>query len=214
MPLSHDAGLSLAILWMGDSGLVCLVAAAMAVLLVLSPSTRRLALRWTLTFAVATGVVFSTKLGLLGWGHGIDALHFRGPSGHAALSSMTWPVAAWLITARARRWVRWAALVSSMALAFAIACILVAGDYHFPLEVLAGDLLGGLAAFGFIRAAQDTAPPRSHTAFAAGLAVALLVFTQHGQHVPVVNRLRSSVTRLLLDPAVPDLGRARAPSGA
>lgn len=77
---------------LGDSALLLPLAALVALWLLAGRETRRSALVWLLTVAVAGAVVVATKLLYMGWHVGIPGLDFIGLSGHTALSFVIWPV--------------------------------------------------------------------------------------------------------------------------
>lgn len=178
------------LLWMGDSGLATVVTAAMVLALALHRTTRGLAGRWAGVFVGVTALVFATKLGLFGWGEGIAALDFRGPSGHATLSAFVWPLCARLLTMRAGRSVRRAAGLVGMALAAGTAWVLVTHGFHSGVEVAAGSLLGGGAAWACIRHARAIEPPRPGITLLAAVLIASSVGLQHGRELPALVRFK------------------------
>lgn len=189
---------------MGDSGLTTLVTGVVALSLAVPKETRGLAWRWAMAFVLVTSLVFATKLGVLGWGAGIKALDFRGPSGHATLSAFVWPMLAWRLTVHARHSVRAVALVLGAGFAMAIAWILVAYNFHSMPEVLAGLLLGGWAAGACIRAARLAPPPPRHITVLVGLVVAALFGMQHGEAFAPLTQFKLKAHRIvaLADPSV------------
>jgi multidrug transporter EmrE-like cation transporter len=156
-----------------------------------------MAWRWAAAFVLMTSLVFATKLGLFGWDNGIDALDFRGPSGHATLSAFVWPMVAWALTLHASRRFRDAALFLGAAFALAVAWILVAFNFHSVPEVVAGSLLGGLASCICIRVGRFAMPPPKHVTVMAGLLVAILFGIQHGKHLPVLNQFKWKLHQLV-----------------
>lgn len=162
---------------MGDSGLTSLVAATLALFLAISRDTRRLALVWTSTFIVVTAAVFATKLGLFGWGDGISRLHFRGPSGHATLAFMVWPVVAYVLTMHASNATRRAAVFVSLVIAIAISWLLISQHFHTVPETLAGCVLGAAAACICIHAARVAPRPApSVTMLTGSVVIAIFLF--------------------------------------
>lgn len=178
------------LLWMGDSGLATVATAAMVLALALGRTTRGAAVRWAGAFVGVTSLVFATKLGLFGWGEGIAALDFRGPSGHATLSAFVWPLCARLLTMRAGRPLRLAALAVGSAAAAGTAGVLVAFGFHSGAEVAAGSLLGGGAAWTCIRRTQAIEPPLPGITVLAALLIVASVGLQHGRELPALVRFK------------------------
>jgi len=182
---------------MGDSGLATPIAAALALLLASSSTTRRLARIFTAAVLCAACIVFATKLGLFGWGDGIDALSFRGPSGHATLSACVWPVVAWLVSSRAHLAVRVAAVAFGFCIALGVAYVLVAYGYHTLSETVAGTLLGGCASAIFLVAAKAACQPPAGVVVLAILAAIGWLCIQHGRPLVALENFKYAIHALV-----------------
>jgi hypothetical protein len=185
------------LLWLGDSGLATVVSGGVAFSLAATKETRGMAWRWVATFVLTTSLVFATKLGIFGWGDGIKSLDFRGPSGHATLSALVWPMVAWVLTGHADRRVRQSAFMLSGVLALGTAWVLVACDFHSVPEVVAGSLLGGGAACACVRAGRCVAPPSKPITVMAGVLIAILFGLQHGERLQPLTHFKQKVRQLV-----------------
>lgn len=136
-------------IWLSELGNSKWLLPAAVLLIVLSGISGtlpwRTATRWAIAVGVTSLIVLCSKIAFMGWGIGSAALDFTGFSGHAAMSACVYPpLAALLGTGRhvSRRWL----VVAGLALAAAIAYSRLPLWAHSPSEVIAGFLLGGLAA--------------------------------------------------------------------
>ncbi|HEL5054157.1 TPA: phosphatase PAP2 family protein [Stenotrophomonas maltophilia] len=124
---------------LGDSR--WLLPMAMVLLLALPRSESSLRRRWAVAIAVTAGLTVASKLAFMGWGIGIRRLDFTGISGHAAMSSVVYPVALWLtVSTGERRDLRWFAAGSLLAGAIAYSRLPV--QAHSTSEVISGLALG------------------------------------------------------------------------
>lgn len=150
---------------LGDSR--WLLPMALVLLITLPRADARLKWRWLLAIAVTAGVTLASKLAFMGWGIGIKSVHFTGFSGHAAMSSVIYPVVGALLagTSSPPRRIR---LVIGVLLATAIAWSRIPLHAHSLSEVIAGLMLG----LGCSTWAMHTAGPSSRpNAVAAAAAV-------------------------------------------
>lgn len=184
------------LLWMGDSGLATLVTAAVVLALAIPKATRGLACRWAAAFVLVVSLVLATKLRLFGWGDGIAAIGFRGPSGHAAMAAFVWPMVSWLVTARASRRVRCIAMAVGALFALGVAWVLVAHGFHSLVETVAGGLLGGIGAGACIFAARSAQPQSARVTWLAALAVAVVFGLQHGSPLKPLRQLERTAHKL------------------
>lgn len=185
------------LLWMGDSGLATLITAAVVLALAIPKATRGLACRWAAAFVLIVALVLATKLPLFGWGKGIEAIDFRGPSGHATLAAFVWPMVAWLVAARASRRVRCIALAVGAAFAMGVAWVLVAYGFHSLVETVGGGLLGGVAAGACIVSARAAHPPSVRVTWLAACAVAVVFGLQHGAPLKPLKQLERAAHRMV-----------------
>jgi membrane-associated phospholipid phosphatase len=124
---------------LGDSR--WLLPMALVLLITLPRADVRLKWRWLLAIAVTAGVTLASKLAFMGWGIGIKSVHFTGFSGHAAMSSVVYPVVGALLAGPGRR-ARAIGLAIGALLATAIAWSRIPLHAHSLSEVLAGLMLG------------------------------------------------------------------------
>lgn len=150
---------------LGDSR--WLLPMALVLLITLPRADARLKWRWLLAIAVTAGVTLASKLAFMGWGIGIKSVHFTGFSGHAAMSSVIYPVVGALLAGTSKL-PRRIGLVIGVLLATAIAWSRIPLHAHSLSEVIAGLMLG----LGCSTWATHTAGPSSRpNAVAAAAAV-------------------------------------------
>ncbi len=150
---------------LGDSR--WLLPMALVLLITLPRADARLKWRWLLAIAVTAGVTLASKLAFMGWGVGIKSVHFTGFSGHAAMSSVIYPVVGALLAGTSKL-PRRIGLVIGVLLATAIAWSRIPLHAHSLSEVIAGLMLG----LGCSTWAMHTAGPSSRpNAVAAAAAV-------------------------------------------
>ncbi|HUP10515.1 MAG TPA: phosphatase PAP2 family protein [Caldimonas sp.] len=126
--------------------------------LALQPHGSRMGGWWSATFGLAGLVTLATKVAFLGWGIGSAALDFTGISGHAMCAAAVYPTLLVAVTPQAHpRW-RVPALVAGALLALLIGCSRVILGAHSGSEVLAGLVLGGVAAALTLRFASPRTP--------------------------------------------------------
>lgn len=150
---------------LGDSR--WLLPMALVLLITLPRPDARLKWRWLLAIAVTAGITLASKLAFMGWGIGIKSAHFTGFSGHAAMSSVIYPVVGALLAGTSKL-PRRIGLVIGVLLATAIAWSRIPLHAHSLSEVIAGLMLG----LGCSKWAMHTAGPSSRpNAVAAAAAV-------------------------------------------
>ncbi len=150
---------------LGDSR--WLLPVALVLLITLPRADVRLKWRWLLAIAVTAGVTLASKLAFMGWGIGIKSVHFTGFSGHAAMSSVIYPIVGALLAGTGKL-PRSIGLVIGVLLATAIAWSRIPLHAHSLSEVIAGLMLG----LGCSTWAMHTAGPWSRpNAVAAAAAV-------------------------------------------
>lgn len=150
---------------LGDSR--WLLPMALVLLFTLPRADARLKWRWLLAIAVTAGITLASKLAFMGWGIGIKSMHFTGVSGHAAMSSVIYPVVGALLAGPGKR-ARAIGLAIGVLLATAIAWSRIPLHAHSLSEVIAGLMLG----LGCSTWAMHTAGPSSRpNAVAAAAAV-------------------------------------------
>ncbi|NHZ44904.1 phosphatase PAP2 family protein [Massilia sp. CCM 8693] len=111
---------------------------------------RRRALYWCLLFGATLLTVIASKVAFLGWGVGIEAVHFAGFSGHAARAAAVFPVAAYLaLCGRPKLW-RYVAVSVGVLLALGVSLARVMVDTHSVSEAILGAMLGLACAAAFI----------------------------------------------------------------
>ncbi|RTQ91258.1 MULTISPECIES: phosphatase PAP2 family protein [Stenotrophomonas] len=124
---------------LGDSR--WLLPMALVLLITLPRADVRLKWRWLLAIAVTAGVTLASKLAFMGWGIGIKSVHFTGFSGHAAMSSVVYPVVGALLAGSGKH-ARAIGLATGVLLATAIAWSRIPLHAHSLSEVIAGLALG------------------------------------------------------------------------
>ncbi|WP_286071783.1 phosphatase PAP2 family protein [Stenotrophomonas sp. 57] len=152
---------------LGDSR--WLLPMALVLLITLPRPDARLKWRWLLAIAVTAGVTLASKLAFMGWGIGIKSMHFTGFSGHAAMSSVVYPIVGMLVAGPSQR-ARAFGLVTGALLATAIAWSRIPLHAHSLSEVIAGLALGMGCSGWALRAALPSARPGMVTVAVAVLA--------------------------------------------
>lgn len=154
-------GLPRTLLHLGDLDLI-LPAAAAIVAWLLAARAWRLALWWSLLYAVAVALVGASKIAYMGWGNGVPALAFKSFSGHATGAMAVYPMLFYLLLHSSVPRLREAGLALGIALALTVAVLLVRFDEHSAAEALAGCLLGAMASLGSLQLARpggESQPP-------------------------------------------------------
>jgi len=136
--------------WFGDSGFLLPTAFWLFVWLASDRATRGMAVCWAILFGACGFIVMASKLAFMGWGIGSAAYDFTGFSGHTALAACVWPVACWLVTASFPTAVRLTTTAAAWVWAVLVGCSRLALEAHSDSEVVAGLLLGTLAAATFL----------------------------------------------------------------
>lgn len=143
-----------------------------AILLISLP---RSAFKWRALTAIAVtaALTLASKLAYMGWGLGIASIDFTGFSGHAAMSSAIYPVAATLLAGTPRP-ARIAGFSAGAILALLIGWSRIPLHAHSVSEVVAGLALGLGAAAWSLR--SSPLPVRPHAwilavSLAAGVAL-------------------------------------------
>ncbi|ELC7363747.1 phosphatase PAP2 family protein [Stenotrophomonas maltophilia] len=152
---------------LGDSR--WLLPMALVLLITLPRADVHLKWRWLLAIAVTAGVTLASKLAFMGWGIGIKSVHFTGFSGHAAMSSVVYPVVGVLLAGPGKR-ARAIGLVIGALLATAIAWSRIPLHAHSLSEVIAGLALGLSCGTWALHAASPIARARAMAVVAAVLA--------------------------------------------
>lgn len=156
---------------LGDSR--WLLPMALVLLFTLPPTDRALKCRWLIAIALTATVTLASKLAFMGWGVGIKSLHFTGFSGHAAMSSVVYPVVG-AILAGPNRAHRRIGLAAGCALAAAIAWSRIPLHAHSLSEIVAGLTLGlGCGAWA-MRITPPSGRPRAIVVVAAMVAGVIL----------------------------------------
>ncbi|HDS1220587.1 phosphatase PAP2 family protein [Stenotrophomonas sp. TWI143] len=151
---------------LGDSR--WLLPMAMVLLLALPRSESSLRRRWAVAIAVTAGLTVASKLAFMGWGIGIRRLDFTGISGHAAMSSVVYPVALWLtVSTGERRDLRWFAAGSLLAGAIGYSRLPI--QAHSTSEVISGLALGLAASCAVLGTSVTPSRPKVRVLLLAGL---------------------------------------------
>lgn len=166
----------------GGSTFMLPAAAAIAVWL-LAGGAWRMALWWCGSFAFALTIVAATKIAFVGWGIGIDALHFSGISGHAMRASAVYPVIFYLALQRSPRPVKTSGVLLGLAIALLIGVSRLVLHTHSVSEVVAGWLLGGALGIGFIMMSARWPKPLLNRKL-IGLSLLVLLPTAYAKPVP------------------------------
>lgn len=135
---------------LGDSSLLVPLGLALALALWLG-AERRLCLRWLVAFGAVGLTVSLTKLAYLARGWGVDAVQFRGLSGHTALATVSYPLLAWATLGPRRPVFVRMTLGGGLVLGLLIGISRFEVHAHTPSEVVTGFAVGALAALHVAR---------------------------------------------------------------
>lgn len=164
---------------LGDSR--WLLPMALVLLLTLPRVDASLKWRWLLATTLTAGVTLASKLAFMGWGIGIKSVHFTGFSGHAAMSSVLYPVVGVLLSGPGKR-ARAIGLAAGCTLAAAIAWSRIPLHAHSLSEVIAGLALGLSSSSWALRTASPSGratPVAVVVALLAGLVLPLTLPDVH-----------------------------------
>jgi len=134
-------------------------------------NARRMAVTWALLFTAGLALVAASKMAYIGWGMAVDAIHFRGISGHAMRSTAVAPVLFYLLLHDARPGLRTAGILCGLGAGAVMAVAVSVFDEHSASEAVAGLLLGAAISLGFIRFAGEMRKPALDRPRVASLSV-------------------------------------------
>lgn len=134
---------------LGDLPFTLAAAAALSAWLAAARAWR-MALWWSLLFALGIGVVGAIKVAFLGWGTALPALAFKAPSGHAAGVTAIYTTLFYLLLWQRGQRARLAGAAAGLLLGALMGVLLVAEDEHSPAEAAAGWAVGALVSLGGI----------------------------------------------------------------
>nr|WP_186329878.1 phosphatase PAP2 family protein [Variovorax boronicumulans] len=130
---------------LGNSALL-LPAALVLALWLLKTRHAPLALVWALSFGTAVLLVLASKLAFMGWGIGSAALDFTGISGHATVATAVFTMGAWLAVADRSRRPQVLGIVAGLLVGVLVSVSRVVLNAHSVSEVVAGFVVGAMAA--------------------------------------------------------------------
>lgn len=142
---------------LGEAQILLPTALVLALWLAWRARAWRLAAAWWLGIVAAATVTTASKVAFIGYGWGWPEIDFTGISGHAMFASAILPVAGMALAGaqdggRARVWQR-AGLAVGVALALLVGISRAMLGVHSASEIVAGWIVGGVAAAAVLRAA-------------------------------------------------------------
>jgi membrane-associated phospholipid phosphatase len=152
--------LNIAAFWLdvsrlGESSVLLPLMMATAIALGVSARSVRPALTWTLSVAFASALTVAAKVAFIGFGYGIAAIDFTGPSGHAMLAASAYPMlSSILLRGTSPRW-HVGALAVACLLSLAVAVSRVAVGAHSASEAAIGFALGMAASAVSLQVAPE-----------------------------------------------------------
>lgn len=161
----------------GDLPLTLAAAAAVTTWLVAGRAWR-LALLWSLLFALGIGVVATTKVAFLAWGTPLPGSDFKAVSGHAAGVTAVLPTLLFLLLQRAPH-LRPVGVAIGLAAGALMGVLLVVQGYHSVIEVIAGWAIGAAVSLGGIWLASSMPRPPAYALWCSGAVFAATIFTMH-----------------------------------
>ena len=138
---------------------------------------------WCWLFGGALLLVTASKIAFAGWGIGIEALDFRGFSGHAMRAAAIIPLLFYLVSQQQTALIRRTAAVFGMCLAILISLSRVLLDFHSVSEALSGWLMGSFVCLAFIWQAERLPKPALNRALITASFLMLLA-TSFAKPIP------------------------------
>jgi membrane-associated phospholipid phosphatase len=173
----------------GDSALLLPLITWMAIVLAIPPQ-RRDALRWIVAAVATGGTVALSKLLFMAWGIGPPGLDYTGISGHTALSVLTWPCLAAILTRGVRKPLAGLAIAVGLLIGLAVGVSRLALEVHSLSEVIMGATLGAAIGAWFIHGLRRSPElPVWHPLLLAAGAVAIW-FMFYGRVFPSQHLLK------------------------
>ncbi|SDX28233.1 PAP2 superfamily protein [Collimonas sp. OK242] len=157
----------------GGSTIMLPAAAAIAAWLLAARAWRAFWV-WCLLFGGALLLVAASKIAFAGWGIGIEALDFRGFSGHAMRAAAIIPLLFYLVLQQQTTLIRRTAAVFGMCFAVLVSFSRVWLDFHSVSEALSGWLMGSTVCLAFIWQAERLPKPSLNRALITASFVLLL----------------------------------------
>ena len=171
-----------------------LPAAAMLAVWLWMGGARRMAVGWVACFGAAVLLVLASKVAFLGFGIGIRALDFTGISGHATVATAVFTMLLYVWPRSRADWVPRMAVAAGMAIGLAVGVSRLVLRAHSLSEVVAGCVLGAVAALLAIAMGRRLRGPLPHSWVPATLLLALFLLP----HLPLPLQSHDIVTRLSL----------------
>ena len=162
---------------LGDVPLTLAAAAAVTVWLLLARAWR-LALLWSVLFALGIGLVVTTKVAFLAWGAPLPGTSFKAVSGHAAGVTAVLPTLLFLLLQRTPRR-QGAGVAAGLAAGALMGVLLVLQGYHSVTEVIAGWVIGAVVSLCGIRLLRPMPRSPGYALWCAGVVFAATVYTMH-----------------------------------
>ena len=142
---------------LGEAQILLPTAFAMALWLLWRARAGRLAGAWMLGIAAAAIVTTASKVAFIGYGWGWPAVDFTGVSGHAMFASVILPVACMALASGLAGWREAAGHRAGLAVGVGLALLVGVSramvGAHSASEIVAGWVVGGVAAAAVLRAA-------------------------------------------------------------
>lgn len=129
---------------------------------------------WCLLFGGALLLVAASKIAFAGWGIGIEALDFRGFSGHAMRAAAIIPLLFYLVLQQQTSLIRRSAAVFGVCFAVLVSLSRVLLDFHSVSEAVSGWLMGTAVCLAFIWQAERLPKPSLNRALITASFILLL----------------------------------------
>ena len=174
---------------LGDAALVLpLLAAAMTGLALQGRPQRRVALQWAAIVATSLLLVAASKIAFYGWGTGIRRWNLTCFSGHTVSALLAWPALLMLMVPVRMRALRIVLLAAGIVIAVCVGWSRVSLGAHPISEIIAGALLGAVAAVCIVRALWNQALDGRAIAVLAALVLVLAALNETALKRPHAER--------------------------
>ncbi|MGO3127134.1 MAG: phosphatase PAP2 family protein [Luteimonas sp.] len=174
---------------LGDAALVLpLLVAAIVGLAIQGPTQRRAAFQWALIITTSLMLVAASKIAFYGWGTGIRRWNLTCFSGHTVTAWLAWPALLMLLAPVRMRALRMTLLATGIGVAMLVSWSRVPIGAHPISEVIAGTLLGVVAAGWIVRMLWSHALDKRGVAILGALLLALVLLTHTALKPPHTER--------------------------
>ena len=162
----------------GDVPLTLAAAAAVTTWFVAGRAWR-VAILWSLLFALGIGLVATTKVAFLAWGTPLPGTGFKALSGHATGVTAVLPTLLFLLCQQRAPSLQRIGVAAGLAAGALMGVLLVVQGEHSIIEVIAGWAIGAAISLSGIWLARSMPPPPAYALWCATAVFAAAAYTMH-----------------------------------